>query len=114
MTDKEILANLKMCWEYLNDIDNNGNSEHCNGQLRQEQMKYIHSAMNDIARVYDTFRSTLDDEEVQVDRKNGTYYIGNSVCEDYTEQEDEEGYTYFPTCADIDYYWYEDYEFLDK
>lgn len=39
---------------------------------------------------------------------------GNSVYEDYTEQEDEEGYTYYPTCADIDYYWYEDYDFLTK
>ena len=31
MTNREILAELKKSWEYLNDITENGNQEHCGG-----------------------------------------------------------------------------------
>lgn len=115
MTNKEILAELKKCWEYLNDIDNNGNAAHCGGQLNDDQMKHIHKAMNELAEVYSDFRSTLDDEEMSVVVDNDTYLIGNSISEDYAEFYDEENqYTCWVTCADLDYYWYEDYDFLTK
>lgn len=116
MTNKEILAELKKCWEYLNDIDNNGNAAHCGGQLNEDQMIHIHRAMNELAEVYSDFRETLDDEECMVNIKNeGTFYIGNSISEDYSEMYDEENnYTYLVTCADLNYYWYDDYDFLTK
>ena len=114
MTNKEVLAELKQCYEYLNDIDNNGNMAHCNGQLNAEQMKHIHKAMNELAEVYSDFRATLDDEETQVIINDEIHHIGNSISEDYSEEYDEEnGYTYWLTCGDLDYYWYEDEKFLD-
>ena len=35
MTNKEILAELKKCYEYLYDIRENGCIDHCNGQMEK-------------------------------------------------------------------------------
>ena len=34
MTNKEILAELKMSYEYLRNIRDNGCIDHCNGQMK--------------------------------------------------------------------------------
>ncbi len=115
MTNKEILAELKKSYEYLNDICENGSFEHCNGQLNQEQVYHIHIAMNELAEVYSSFREKLSDNDVQINLKSGTYYIGNCISEDYSELFDPiNDETYYVTCADLDYYWYEDDDFLTR
>lgn len=43
----------------------------------------------------------------------GTFYIGKYIDEDYSQlYDDNNNYTYWVTCEDIDYYWYEDKEFI--
>lgn len=109
MTNKEILAELKICYELLNDIDDNGNSAHCNGQLNKEQMGHIYKAMNELEEVYSDFRATLDDKEMEVKVKDEIYHIGNYINEDYSRFYDEElQCTSWVSCGDIDYYWYYD------
>lgn len=120
MTDKEILAQLKKSYEYLYDIRENGCEDHCNGQLRGFSIEQLESAMNNLANIYSTLRESLSDDEVLIILKGiefgdnqGTYYIGNSICEDYSDvYSNEDDCFYSITCKDIGYYWYDDQEFL--
>lgn len=116
MANKEILAELKKSYEYLKDIRENGCIDHCNGQLNVRQIEHIENAMRELEVVYYEFRKTLDDEECMVNLKDkGTFYIGEYIDEDYRQlYDDNDNYTYWVTCGDIDYYWYEDKEFINK
>ena len=117
MTNKEILAELKKSYEYMQDIRNNGCVDHCNGQLEQKDIQKLNIIMENIAEIYSDLREKTDDSECMITLKdNGTYYnyyIGNCVSEDYSELYDNDNnYTYWVTCEDLGYYWYEDNKFL--
>lgn len=116
MTNKDILAELKKSYEYLRDIRENGCEDHCNGQLDTKGIEHLENAMNELAEVYSDFREILDDEECMINLKDkGTFYIGNCISEDYSELYDsKDNYTYWVTCEDIGYYWYEDKNFINE
>lgn len=113
MNDKEILAELKKSYEYMMDIRENGCEDHCSGQLENENIKRLEVAMNNIAEIYSKVREQMSDNECMINLKSGTYYIGNSISEDYSELYDNDNnYTYWVTCGDLDYYWFEDDNFI--
>lgn len=119
MTNKEILAELKKSYEYLFDIIENGSQLHCDGQMDIKLINQLEQAKDNIANIYARFYETLDDEELRVriasnDFPDGCdYYIGDTVDTDYREQYDyETNESYFTTCEDLDYYWYEDKDFI--
>ena len=51
MTDKEILAELKISYENLRDIRENGCIEHCNGQ-RKDNVDKLNKAIENISDIY--------------------------------------------------------------
>lgn len=108
MTDKEILAELKKSYEYLNDIRENGCNDHCTGQLGSDSAKSLEIAMNEIAEVYDRLRTEMSDDECEVKVNGETYVVGHTVSEDYCVL----GEDYYATCEDLDYYWYDDKDFI--
>lgn len=116
MTNREILAELKKSYEYLRDIRENGCADHCNGQLNMEQTKHIENTINELSQIYCDFRKTLDNKECMINLKDkGTFYIGEYIEEDYQELYDEkDNCTYYVTCRDIDYCWYEDKKFINE
>lgn len=122
MTNKEILAELKKSYEYLTDIRENGCYDHCCGQIKNKIDK-LDIARGYIEEIYFDFYKTLDKEELrveQIERKVGgdKVYISNYVSSDYlidSKVYDEEcgGISYI-TCCDLDYYWYEDRDFIES
>lgn len=122
MTDKEILAELKKSYEYLTDIRENGCIDHCNGQMK-ENIHKLDYARGYIEEIYYDFYKMLDKEELrveQLERKVGgnKVYICESVSGDYRLDNkiyDEEcGGISYMTCCDLDYYWYEDRDFIES
>ena len=115
MTNKEILAELKMSYEYLRDIRENGCAEHCNGQMKYNIDK-LEIAISNIIRVYDDFYNTLDKEELKINKKcfYDELYISSDVSADYDVYDkngNEDDITYC-TCEDIDYCSYKDEDFI--
>lgn len=112
MTDKEILAELKKSYEYLSDIRENGSFDHCNGQLKAEMVDMLNIAKRNIQDVYFVFYNTLDKEDLRVKslEDKEKIYIASSADADYEVGEN----SYCMTCEDLDYYWYEDLNFLDE
>lgn len=115
MTNKEILAELKMSYEYLRDIRENGCIDHCNGQMK-DNIDKLEIAISNIIRVYDDFYNTLDKEELKINKKcfYDELYISSDVSADYDVYDkngNEDDITYC-TCEDIDYYWYKDEDFI--
>lgn len=113
MTNKEILAELKKSYEYLTDIRENGCYDHCNGQMKDNIHK-LDYARGYIEEVYWDFYHTLDKEELRVEKLEKKYnedrvYIARTVAGDYDNAKD----LYGMTCADTDYYWYEDRDFIE-
>lgn len=121
MTDKEILAELKISYENLRDIRENGCIDHCNGQMKDNVDK-LDKAINYIADIYYDFYKTLDRENLRVEllekKVDGKVYIENDISGDYmidTKMYEEEcGGDLYMTCEDLEYYWYNDRKFLDK
>lgn len=113
MTDKEVLAELKRSYEYLRDIRENGCYDHCVGQMKSNLDK-LDVAISNIEDVYFDFYATLDQEELRVERldkkADDKVYICRCVDGDY-EVGDER---ICMTCGDLDYYWYEDQDFIDE
>ena len=107
MENREVLAELKISWEYLQDIKDN----YILGDEKDTLIKY---AMNIIAEIYSDVRENMYDDECMINIKGkGTYYIGGCVSQDYMEvYNDEDNSTEFPTCADLGYFWYEDKDFI--
>lgn len=113
MTNKEILAELKMCYEYLLDIDDNEME-----QLTKEEIKEIRTMKEKIDDIYfrlwnTTFANGEEDltipKEYQKD-ENETILIGASASADYTIQNNENGEfdEDIITSGDLGYYWYKD------
>lgn len=110
MTDKEILAGLKLSYEKLYDIRENGCADHCDGQLENHLIKNLEVAKLTIEDIYSEFYKTLDKESLRVKRlesDDNKVYIASNVSGDY------ESDAYNLTCAETEYYWYEDQDFLD-
>lgn len=111
MPDKEILGELKICYENLYDIRENGCADHCDGQLENHLIKSLEVAKHTIEDIYSEFYKTLDKESLRVKRlenDDNKVYISSNVSGDY------ESDAYDLTCADTDYYWYEDQDFLTE
>ncbi len=115
MTDKEILAELKKCYEYLYDIRENGCIDHCNGQMEKHLIDKLEVAKYNIEDIYYEFYKTLDKKDLRVksleDKVDGDkVYIARNVDGDYEVGEDY----WSMTCEDLEYYWYDDHDFLDE
>lgn len=110
MSDKEILAELKKSYEYLTDIRENGSYDHCNGQLSRKVIDKLNTAKENIKDIYSAFYMKLNKEDLRVKslEDDEKVYIASSVDGDYEVGEN----LYNMTCADLDYYWYEDQDFL--
>lgn len=109
MTDKEILAELKRSYEYLQDIRDNGCIDHNNGQMARSIDK-LEMAIHNIEDVYFDFYNTLDRDELRIksleNNDNERVYIARNVDGDYEQYDyDIHDRTSF-TCEDVDYYWY--------
>ena len=117
MTDKEILAELKRSYEYLIDIRENGSIDHCSGQMK-DNLDKLDESINNIADIYSDFYKTLDLESLRVKKLEDTedykIYIGSDIDLDYVVYDDNSNNTYYITCEDVSYYWYDDYTFLNK
>ena len=114
MTNKEILAELKRSWEYLYDIRENGCIDHCNGQMK-DNIDKLELAKSYIEDIYFDFYKTLDKKDLRVksleDKVDGDkVYIARNVDGDYEVGEE----LHCMTCCDLEYYWYEDSDFLDE
>ena len=114
MTDKEILAELKRSYEYLYDIRENGCVDHCKGQMK-DNIDKLELAKSYIRDIYYDFYKTLNKEDLRVKslehKVNGDkVYICRCVDEDYEVGEELN----CMTCCDLEYYWYEDSDFLNE
>ena len=114
MTNKEILAELKKSYEYLRDIRENGCVDHYSGQM-EENIDKLDNALSNIEDIYDDFYKTLDKEDLRVkslERKvdGDKVYICRCVDGDYEVGKDLSRMN----CFDLDYFWYEDSDFLDE
>lgn len=114
MTNKEILAELKISYENLRDIRENGCIDHCNGQMRDNVNK-LDKAINYIEDIYYDFYKTLDKETLKIDKtiSDNDVYICGCVDGDYDIYENNVNIDCM-TCGDLEYYWYNDRKFLDK
>lgn len=115
MTDKEILAELKRSYEYLRDIRENGCIDHCNGQM-ENNIDRLEMILSELGNIYFDFYNTLDEEDLRVkaleENEDDRIYIGSDICSDYERYDWDIHEKTFFTCADVDYYWYEDSGFL--
>lgn len=118
MTNREILAELKKSWEYLNDITENGNQEHCGGQLPKYIIDRIEKAKTELEYAYYDVYRELDKSEVEINYwKDGVPYYCGYICEDIsgdymTYDEEGTGEVIYNTCGDLDYCWYDDEDYL--
>ena len=114
MTNKEILAELKKSYEYLRDIRENRCVVHCNGQM-EENIGKLDNALSNIEDIYCDFYKTLDKEDLRVKllehKVDGDkVYICRCVDGDYEVGKDLNRMT----CFDLDYFWYEDEDFINE
>ena len=114
MTDKEILAELKISYENLRDIRENGCIDHCNGQMKDNVDK-LNKAISYIEDIYYDFYKTLDKEDLRVEllekKVDGDkVYICRCVDGDYEVGKDLS----CMNCFDLDYFWYEDEDFINE
>ena len=114
MTNKEILAELKISYENLRDIRENGCIDHCSGQMEKNISK-LDNAISNVEDIYYDFYKTLDKEDLRVkslERKvdGDKVYICRCVDGDYEVGKDLS----CMNCFDLDYFWYEDEDFLNE
>ena len=117
MTNKELLAELKMSYEYLQDIRDNGCADHCCGQMK-DNIDKLEIAISNIVRIYYDFYNTLDKEELKIKKKSfdDELYISNDVSADYDvyDKNGNKDDIAYCTCEDIDYCWYKDEDFINE
>ena len=120
MTNKEILAELKISYENLRDIRENGCIDHCKGQMK-DNIDKLDKAINYIEDIYYDFYKTLDKEDLRVKSlehkvDGDKVYICRCVDGDYDiyEKNGNVDSVDYITCGDLEYYWYNDRKFLDK
>lgn len=119
MTDKELLAELKVCYEYLNDIRENNENRYTD---EEEQM--IWNMEEQIDNLYQkVFKSAIESEyrdelkiEVKEKFEDSEVIIGSDISTDYNFVKkgtfefttDEYNDLDFATCGDFGVYWYYD------
>ena len=113
MTDKEILAELKKSYEYLVDIRENGCIDHCTGQI-ENNINLLEQSISNIENIYYDFYKTLDKEDLRVKSlehkvDGDKVHICRCVDGDYEVGKDLS----CMTCCDLDYFWYDDNDFLN-
>ena len=107
MTNKEVLAELKKSYIYVEDLIDNA-------KISEEDKNSLRLARGIIEENYYNFYKELDKEEVRIVYKNEfTGFIGEDVFYDYISY-NENGEEEYYTCEDIDYFWYEDKDFLEE
>ena len=114
MTNREILAELKKSYEYLRDIRENGCADHCSGQM-EDNISKLDNAISNVEDIYYDFYKTLDKEDLRVKSlehkvDGDKVYICRCVDGDYEVGEE----LHCMTCCDLDYYWYEDRDFIEE
>ena len=107
MTDKEILAELKKSYEYLQDMIDNAD------QLSRKEIQDLVTAQNLLIDIYSNLWEKTE-EDIKVAGEDDLT-IGKEIYSDYYEVGNDE----FITKADIlkngkEYEWWNDYEFLLK
>lgn len=115
MTNKEILAELKRSYEYINDIIDNNDE-----QLKADEIKNLENINNKIDEIYFDFWNRCfaeENMEIPSEYQNDDKYsilIGSSAFTDYTIQNKETGEfdEEITTCGDLEYYWYDDDKFI--
>lgn len=117
MTNREILAELKKSYEYLRDIRENGCIDHCNGQMK-DNIDKLDNALTYIEDIYYDFYNTLDKEDLKINKEilDNKLYISRDISGDYDVYEKNGNIDSIDvvTCGDIDYYWYQDEEFINE
>lgn len=117
MTNREILGELKSAYEYLYDIRENGCIDHCDGQIKQDLINKLEVAKSNIEDIYSGFYNTLDKEELRVkkleENEDEQIYISSDISCGYDIYDFSAGEKDWFTCEDVDYFWYEDREYLD-
>lgn len=114
MTNREILAELKISYDFVRDIRENGCADHCSGQMK-ENINKLDNTLSDIEDIYYDFYKTLDKEDLRVKslehKVNGDkVYISRCVDGDYEVGKDLSDMT----CFDLGYFWYKDEEFITE
>ena len=104
MTNKEILAELKISYENLRDIRENGCIDHCNGQMK-DNIDKLDKAIDYIADIYYDFYKTLDKKDLRVKSlehkvDGNKVYICRCVDGDYEVGKDLS----CMNCFDLDYF----------
>ena len=119
MTDKELLAELKVCYEYLNDIRENNENRYTDEEEQmiwnmEEQIDSLYQKVFNMA-----IESEYKDElkiEVKEELGDSEVIIGSNVATDYnfvkkgTFDIEKDNYNDFDfaTCEDFGVYWYYD------
>lgn len=115
MTNKELLAELKVCYEYINDIREN-HENRFNGK-EEDMLWNIREQIDSLyQKVYqETLTSEFRDDDLKVrigkDFGDDELFIGRSVDADYNFVKKGTSDFYdddIMTCGDLGYYWYYD------
>ena len=121
MTNREILGELKQCWEYITDIKDNQDE-----QLTQEEVGMLSEIRNNLIDTYNGLYNRLYNNNIQTkdelrvkkldDIDNHLrYYISSDISGDYEIHNLKTGEIDYVSCEDCDYYyWYKDDDFLTK
>lgn len=122
MTNREILGELKQCWEYITDIKDNQYE-----QLTQEEVGMLSEIRNNLIDTYNGLYNRLYNNNIQTkdelrvkkldDIDNHLrYYISSDISGDYEVHNLKTGEIDYVSCEDTDdyYYWYKDDDFLTK
>lgn len=120
MTNREILGELKQCWEYITDIKDNQYE-----QLTQEEVGMLSEIRNNLIDTYNGLYNRLYNNNIQTkdelrvkkldDIDNHLrYYISSDISGDYEIHNLKTGEIDYVSCEDCDYYyWYKDDDFLN-
>lgn len=110
MDNKEILAELKMCYEHLVDITERADSD----QVSCEQEENIGTAIDYIANIYAEVFANKYTENINIKGKDNLT-ISDNIYSDYKDPDTGCYFTYMDFGEELEYYkWWEDYEFLIK
>lgn len=117
MTDKELLAELKVCYEYINDIKEN--HENRFDETEEKILWNIENQLDELyQKVYNNAIQSEYKDELKIDKdfEDEELIIGSDIYTDYNFvkkgtfdfKEDIYGTREFTTCGDIDKYWYDE------
>lgn len=110
MSNREILGELKTCYEYLQDIIDNSEID----QVNNNKKLLISDIQKNLAELYNEIWKKTDDKELYVRIKNkGDFIISEDIIFDYQEQEDEKG-VYRLSGSDLEYNWWEENLYINN